>query len=707
MKTESVQKLRHMGETPILPGCYLRVTAKVKAVSGNLPSVRIAAWAGDASNAHVGGIDETGPSVALTAYGEIVEVTAIIGSGNRSGVDLVWGTAPAYAHVGLDLTGSNGGVVRVDDLVVEDVTNVFLRDLFGFVDVRDYGAIGDGAADDSAAFEAADAAANGRTVLVSEGTYKLGADVTFDNRVRFEGTVTAATDVMLILRQNYDYNTYLDAFGDEVLAFRKAWQALLNAPEHESLDLCGRRIELSAPVDMAAAVPNKSGYEIRRVVRNGQFNCVSGTGWDTEVVTSQASYSPNSPKKLTSVGNVANVPVGALVEGTGVGREVYVTEKNVGAEEVTLSQPLWGPDGNQTYTFRRFKYALDFSGFQKISKVTLDSIEFQCAGRGSAIMLAPIGETFHVKDCFITKPKDRGITSIGSGCQDLQIDRCHFTSDEQSLPVTERKSICFNVNANDSKIRDNRFQRFRHTAIMAGNGHLIVGNHWFNGDGVTNGPRLGGLILTEPNAKTIITGNYIDNNAVELTNEHDQHPDFANEYSFGGLTMTGNIFTCNDVASWFSWIVIKPYGTGHFIQGLSVTGNTFKSLNGSVARVETVDDTFAELDHFRTRNVIFEGNTFNGVDQPAINPVTLDFDQPSDAATWTLNVGDYLPFGGNARTVSSVVMRDAIRNGAGDKLYVMPTVNINAGADNSYVQLVWPEPCRGKVFVTARGDKPA
>jgi len=42
LKGSATQKLRYMGETPILPGCYLRVTARVKAVSGNLPSVRIA-----------------------------------------------------------------------------------------------------------------------------------------------------------------------------------------------------------------------------------------------------------------------------------------------------------------------------------------------------------------------------------------------------------------------------------------------------------------------------------------------------------------------------------------------------------------------------------------------------------------------------------------------------------------------------------------
>ena len=44
-KTEATQKLRSFAQTPIQPGLYLRVTARVKAVSGNLPSVRIAAWA--------------------------------------------------------------------------------------------------------------------------------------------------------------------------------------------------------------------------------------------------------------------------------------------------------------------------------------------------------------------------------------------------------------------------------------------------------------------------------------------------------------------------------------------------------------------------------------------------------------------------------------------------------------------------------------
>src|SRR5690606_38249205 len=60
-KTESVKKLRYMGEIPVLPGCFLRVSARIKVMSGLYPSVRIAAWAGAANGTHVEGLDEIGP----------------------------------------------------------------------------------------------------------------------------------------------------------------------------------------------------------------------------------------------------------------------------------------------------------------------------------------------------------------------------------------------------------------------------------------------------------------------------------------------------------------------------------------------------------------------------------------------------------------------------------------------------------------------
>jgi hypothetical protein len=449
-KTEVTQRLRYKGQTPFEPGLYLRVTARVKAVAGNLPSVRIAAFAARSNGTNVTTIPSSGASVGLTTYGQVVTVSAIVGSGNRQGTDLVWGTEPVYAHFGLDLTGTNGGVVRIDDLMIEDVTEVFYRKMIDVVDVRDYGAIGDGVADDAAAFEAADAAADGRTVLVSAGTYFLNANVTFESAVRFEGKVTMPAAMRLACTRNYNLDTYAAAFGSEAEGFRRGLAVLFYFTDHVTFDLSGRRVDLQAPVDVAA-LSGLTVFAQRRVLANGQLNAVPNAAWNTATVTSVATYDTGNPTRLTAVANVAGVPVGARVSGTGVGREVYVTSTNVGAGTVTLSQPLWGGGGTRTFTFNRYRYLLDFSGFASLSRFEMVDMELSCNGFCSAIMLALDGLTFRLADSVINRPKDRGITSIGLGCQGMFVDQCQFLSDEQALPAQTRVTIAMNTNANDAR----------------------------------------------------------------------------------------------------------------------------------------------------------------------------------------------------------------------------------------------------------------
>ena len=703
-KVDTVQKLRYMGETPLLPGCYLRVTVRIKAISGNLPTVRIAGWPGSPSGAHVPGLTQAGPEVTLAAYGEVVEVSAIVGAGARQGVDMVWGAEPVYGHFGLDLTGPSGGIVRIDDLVIEDITHVFHRDLMNWVDVRDFGAIGDGATDDSAAFHAADAAAQGRRVLVSAGTYRLDQNVTFENPVQFEGTVEMDDDTRLVLSRNFDLPTYINAFGDEVQAFRKAFQALLNNADHESLDLGGRRINLHAPIDMQAAVANRTQYAQRRHIHNGQFFVETSPDWDTEVFTSQASYDPVDPLRLTGVVNVANIPVGALVEGAGVGREVYVRARNVGTQEITLSMPLYDAAGTQEFTFRRFKYILDFTGFDQLSKFSMSDIEFQCNGRSSGVILAPTGLIFQLRDCFITRPKDRGLTSVGIGCQGMLIDRCQFLTDQGGLRAQDRTVIGLNANANDVKLRNNRITQFRHFAVLGGTSSIITGNHWFQGDNEPQGVRTAGLVLTSTHNRATISGNYIDNCFIEWANEHDPHPPFASEFSFSALNIADNIFQAIDVAPWFRFIVVKPYGPGHFIDGLTVVGNVFRAIRGDIGRVEHVDTSLAELDYDRMRNIVVNGNMFNSVEQSVTNPVVIQHNQTTPAATWEVDAAGLLAFGGNARNVDALVMRSRIKDGADVTRYEMPYAFTAQGANRDQVHLGWPEPMSGKVSVTVRMD---
>jgi hypothetical protein len=707
LKTESTQKLRHMGETPIIPGCYLRVSARVKVLSGNIPTIRVAAWAGAAGGAALAGVPLVGPAVTPTVYGEIVRVSAIVGTGARPGVDLPWGQNAIYGHFGIDLTGHNGGVVRIDDIEIEDVTSVFLRTMMDWVDVRDYGARGDGVTNDRAAFLAADAAAAGRELLVPAGDYLIASTITINSPVRFEGRLVMPVAARLVLAANYDLPSYIEAFGgDEMQGLRKALQALFNYTDHDSLDMRGRRVEVTEPIDVQAAVENKDIFAVRRVLRNGQLNLVEGPAWDTIVATSQATYSPSNANQLTGVANVANIPVGSLVTGAGVGREVYVREKNVGAGTVTLSRALYGATGTQTYTFRRFRYALDFSNFAYIDKFVMQEVEIQCNGAGSGVLLPPDGFAFQFSDCHIIRPKDRGITSHGRGCAGIQIDRCQFLSNEQPIRAQDRTTVAFNVNSNDAKIRDCRAMKFAHFAVMAGTAHIITGNHFFNGDDEADGVRLAGLVLTEPTSRTTITGNYIDNCFLELTNEHDAAPDWNNEFSFGGITITGNVFFAGGVAPWFRWIVVKPFGPGHFLQGINVSGNTFQAINTVVERVEKVDTSFATLDMTRARNVMFKGNSFNNVSQWTANPATLPFTQNTAQTNWTCEFGPWLPFDGRARVVSGIVAEGPVTNASNQRVTEMPCVELEQGPAGSQVRLNWSGAARGKVRMTARMDNP-
>lgn len=704
LKTNGTQRLRYMGETPLLPGCYLRITARVKAISGALPAVRIGAWAGGAGGNAVPGVVQVGPSTALSQYGDVVEVSAIVGVGARAGVDMVWGRAALYGHFGLDLTGANGGVVRIDDIEIEDITSAFLRTLMNWVDVRDYGALGDDSTDDSAAFEAADAAANGRRVLVSAGQYFLGNDVTLDSRVEFEGTVRMPTERMLLLTKSFDLPTYIDAFGDEELAFKKAFQALLNNADHESLDMGGRNVRVTEPIDMQAAVPNRDSFATRRVIRNGQLEAVGDAAWDTDVVTSQATYAPSNARTLTGVVNVANVQIGSLVEGSGVGREVYVTERNIAQQTLTLNAPLFDAAGTQTFTFRRFKYLLDFSGFSQLSKFVLEDVELQCRAQSSGILLAPSGLIFHIKDCFISRAKDRCVTSHGNGCQGMLVDRCQFLSAEDPLDVPDRVSIVMNAVSNDLKIRNNRATKFRHFLVLGGSNNLIIGNHFFQGDTLPNGIRSPGIVIAGSYCSTIITGNYIDNAFIEWTNEYDPTPDFTGGFSFSAITISDNIFLVSGVAPWFSFIVVKPHGAGHFLNGVSITGNKFRAVQATIDRAERVDTSFADLDRGRFKDVAFTGNSYNQVVAQVSNPAMIAHTQGTANSVWTVTPGDELPFEGWARGVDSLVVRGNLRNENNVIEWDQPNVFPEAGTGRDRVELRWRRPFRGDVSLGVRVD---
>ena len=137
-KIDPVERLRYMGEVPFRRGSFIEVSARLKALRGPLPLARAAAWPGGTGGGAIDGLPQLGPLTAVPGHGAIVELRAVIGPEARTGVDLAWDGRVLFAHVGLDVVGPSGGVVRIDRIAVRDVTRCFVplgRTLPGFEDV--------------------------------------------------------------------------------------------------------------------------------------------------------------------------------------------------------------------------------------------------------------------------------------------------------------------------------------------------------------------------------------------------------------------------------------------------------------------------------------------------------------------------------------------------------------------------------------------
>jgi hypothetical protein len=286
----------------------------------------------------------------------------------------------------------------------------------------------------------------------------------------------------------------------------------------------------------------------------------------------------------------------------------------------------------------------------------------------------------------------------------MLVDNCQFLSDEDSLDVEDRVSIGLNANSNDVKLRNNRATRFLHFAVLAGANNVITGNHCFQGDSVSGGIRHAGIVLASSYASTTISVNYIDNCHIEWTNEQDATPDFSSGMSFAGLTVSDNIFLSGDVAPWTSYLVVKPHGAGQFLNGVMVTGNKFRSINGSIERAERVDDSIAPLDASRHKDVAFHSNSFHQVSRQVSNPLRVLHTEATAAQTWSLDLSASVPFDGRVRRVEAIVAQGAILTAGNASSYTMPHAAPEQAPAGAGVDLLWDAPVKGTIAITARID---
>ncbi len=697
-KSSGEVQIVHDKKIPILIGQYIEIRAKIRLVSGSAQSAQIIAVPVNSRNQVMVGAPSEGPLTPLSADGTIT-ISAVFGSGNRLGVDMAWGLNFEQFYGGIALNGSGNAEIEIESFEVLDATGHFLATNADWVDIRDFGALGNGEHDCRDAFVAADKAANGRAIFIPNGDFFISSDLTILSPVRAFGRITCDDDTAVMLVDQYNLHTYVKVFKDENFALQKALQALFRFTDHCMLDLCGRNINLSAPIDLQKIVKVTTRAITPRRIHNGKLAAARSSAWDTVITQCKANWDRKSSNILTNVTDIENIQLGSLVQGAGVGREVYVIGVDIENKTLKLSSNISHAEATQNYQFSRFQFMLDCSGFTNLGRFELSNIVMDCNSRASGWMLAQFGRDCRFADSWVSDPKDRGILSFNEGCGSFSMDRCLFNSRERNTSPTKRTTIAVSTRKHDIKIRDNVATYFRHFAFMDGSGHVIHGNHFFQGvpGGATE--RSAGIVITFKRAKTVIVGNYIDNSWIEITDEQSAYYGDKSSSVFGSVSITGNIFTANTVSNDFSWLKIRTNGKNSTIDGYICTNNTFYVTgSNTVYRVDRVVDDRGQLDMSRCVNLRFENNSFEGVNQATITPVTRTIKQGTAKSKWVADFSKFLPFNGQVLRAESVVaLEDLSPNN-------YPSIGLAKGANGQSAELNFPQSTKGSVSLKVGAD---
>ena len=134
--------------------------------------------------------------------------------------------------------------------------------------------------------------------------------------------------------------------------------------------------------------------------------------------------------------------------------------------------------------------------------------------------------------------------------------------------------------------------------------------------------------------------------------------------------------------------------------------HTFRLLRGNIDRIERVDTTFADLNFIRMRNVNFTGNVFHGVNDEIRNPLSVEHRQDTRSETWVVETDGALPFGGRARTVTSIVPEGRIVDAANQPTFAAPWVDPEFGPDGRQFRVVFDREVRGTLRAEVRMDNP-
>lgn len=502
------------------------------------------------------------------------------------------------------------------------------------------------------------AAATGKRIRVDQ-VYQLTTSKQVNREISFgnSGAISssAGTSLLMAGQRSLDMNDYLPPsgyFSDQSAQMRGPIRRLFNnSAGRPVLDLGGRIITVSSPLDFES-ITGLTEYGFPARIQNGVINISPDFPSDT-FITKGVTSTLNS--NVITMDDTSGVSVGDKVTNANAFPIETFVKSVDSPTQVTINKKALGSISSGTTGFRNIKFAMDLSGMgtsNRLSFLTFDNVEFRCNGNGSAIRLPEYFQGVWFRNCMFNDPDYYGILKTNNGNSlDLQVFGCHFYSTGFNENPADRSAIAISYQGGDAHIIGNVMAYYKHAIVLGSGGYIIANNHPYQGnEGDDSAPLEPCIIFTKSGGTAAITGNYFDNSSIRLSNQ-----DGTSESNpLGRMTITGNRWVQKATNPEFAFIEAEVWrDPSKAIADLSVVGNWFLSLSGSVDCTKVTAKFGGGLDAASFNDIHFNGNSFNGVSRVE-NPATVAATSTSSQNA-VASFSGHFPFGGTVKRTTAVV----------------------------------------------------
>lgn len=578
-----------------------------------------------------------------------------------------------------------------------------------------YGAVGDGTTDDRTAI--VNALASNKTVLMTK-TYRIGSNLSITSGTMvFVGTgkLKPSSSVVITLgsavivggttAQCFDtsaggsFNTasanntrgpslkisnYIPSdlsSTTQDAGFEQALKDLFNL-NYYSLDLEGRTVTLTRSIDVFSITGVATNPSWKKL-SNGRINLHSSFSTNSPTSTNTKSANLVKGSETITVSSVADLAIGMEISGPGIPICSFIVSKDSLTNTFRISNKCYTTSTGVTITWKKHSFALNFSGMDRLTKFTFDNIHWDLNNLGSGYFGSKSDDIVECNACRFENPETFAWAQPMEGGGTVIINS-DFNSGQSATLPTSRTRIGI-VIGGDSRVYNNRWAYFKHSAVFTGGSVQFIGNHPFAGYTAGLAAKTAGIVYQQY-VRGLFTGNYIDNGWLELRNETFAYNANA---SVGGLTICDNFWTSTrQPVTTESFIVVAPYTTDSTLKDITIANNIFRPLvDGGGSKMDyatKIDTTKGTIDGTTIVNCFMHDNAYDGRDTGSnINymqgsPLTLKI-APNAGVYSEVDFGDTLMFKIVPKNITNITVYGTKSLGT-----VRPL-----GVQGSKVKLIW------------------